>query len=58
VLSTEEQVMPGLYAAGEIQGDIFYYNYPGGSSLVRCSVYGRAAGTGAAEYAKSVRVGA
>jgi tricarballylate dehydrogenase len=58
VLSTEEQVMPGLFAAGEIQGDIFYFNYPGGSSLIRCSVFGRAAGTGAAEYAKSAKVGA
>jgi len=53
VLSTEEHVIPGLYAAGEIQGDFFYGNYPGGSSLVRCSVYGRAAGTNAAAWAGS-----
>lgn len=51
VISTEERPIPGLYAAGEIQGDFFYYNYPGGSSLIRSSVYGRTAGTNAARYA-------
>jgi tricarballylate dehydrogenase len=53
VISTEEYPIPGLYAAGEIQGDFFYYNYPGGSSLIRCSVYGRAAGTNAAAWART-----
>lgn len=55
VISTEEHPIPGLYAAGEIQGDFFYYNYPGGSSLIRCSVYGREAGRNAARTAASVR---
>lgn len=58
VISTEDHVMPGLYAAGEVQGDIFYHNYPGGSSLIRCSVYGRAAGTGAAQFALNSKVNA
>jgi tricarballylate dehydrogenase len=58
VISTEEHPIPGLYAAGEIQGDIFYYNYPGGSSLIRCSVFGRAAGTGAAAYARRAKASA
>jgi len=53
VISTEGHVIPGLYAAGEIQGDFFYYNYPGGSSLIRASVYGRAAGSNAATFARS-----
>lgn len=53
VLSTEEHPIPGLYAAGEIQGDFFYYNYPGGSSLIRCTVFGRAAGSGAAAYVRA-----
>lgn len=53
VISTEEHTIPGLYAAGEIQGDFFYYNYPGGSSLIRCSVYGREAGRNAAGSASS-----
>jgi tricarballylate dehydrogenase len=48
VLDTRDRPIAGLYAAGEIQGDFFYYNYPSGSSLVRCTVYGRIAGTNAA----------
>lgn len=55
VIDTEERPMPGLYAAGEIQGDFFYYNYPGGSSLIRCSVYGREAGRNAAADARAAR---
>jgi tricarballylate dehydrogenase len=53
VVSTEEHVIPALYAAGEVQGDFFYYNYPGGSSLLRCSVYGREAGRNAGRYARA-----
>lgn len=52
VISTEGYVIPGLYAAGEIQGDFFYYNYPGGSSLIRASVYGRTAGSNAGAFAR------
>ena len=26
--------IPGLYAAGELVGGIFYFNYPGGSGLM------------------------
>ena len=58
VLSTEERPIPGLYAAGEIQGDFFYYNYPGGSSLIRCSVFGREAGRNAAISGRSAAVNA
>jgi tricarballylate dehydrogenase len=36
--------MAGLYAAGEPMGEIFYYNYPGASSVIRGAVYGRIAG--------------
>jgi tricarballylate dehydrogenase len=54
VISTEGDPIPGLYAAGEVQGDFFYYNYPGGSSLLRASVYGRAAGRNAATHARSL----
>lgn len=38
----------GLYAAGEVVGGIFYYNYPGGSGLTAGTVFGRRAGRGAA----------
>ena len=49
VIDTRGQVMDGLYAAGETMGEIFYYNYPGASSVIRGCVYGRiAAGDAAA----------
>jgi tricarballylate dehydrogenase len=40
--------MDGLYAAGETIGEIFYYNYPGASSVIRGAVFGRIAGRDAA----------
>jgi len=48
VLDTEDRSMPGLYAAGEILGGLFYDNYPGGASLIRSLVFGRIAGREAA----------
>lgn len=51
VLDTEGKPMPGLYAAGEIAGDFFYYNYPAGSGLMRGAVFGRIAGEQAARRA-------
>jgi tricarballylate dehydrogenase len=47
VLDTDMEPIPGLYAAGEVVGGIFYFNYPGGSGLTNGSVFGRIAGTGA-----------
>ena len=38
----------GLYAAGELVGGLFYFNYPGGTGLTSGSVFGRIAGTQAA----------
>ena len=40
--------IPGLYAAGEMVGGIFYFNYPAGTGLVSGLVFGRIAGNGAA----------
>jgi tricarballylate dehydrogenase len=48
VLDTDMAPIPGLFAAGELVGGIFYVNYPGGSGLTSGSVFGRIAGTGAA----------
>ncbi|MCH8064845.1 MAG: FAD-dependent tricarballylate dehydrogenase TcuA [Chloroflexi bacterium] len=48
VLNVGGQVIDGLYTAGEPMGEIFYYNYPGASSVIRGAVYGRIAGAGAA----------
>jgi tricarballylate dehydrogenase len=44
--------IPGLFAAGELVGGIFYHNYPGGTGLTSGSVFGKIAGTGAAAYIK------
>lgn len=43
--------IPGLFAAGEMVGGIFYFNYPGGSGLTSGAVFGRIAGSGAAAFA-------
>ena len=48
VINVDDEPMPGLYAAGEIVGGLFYFNYPGGSGLTSGAVFGRIAGTSAA----------
>jgi tricarballylate dehydrogenase len=48
VIDTDGQPIPGLYAAGEIVGGLFYFNYPGGTGLTAGAVFGRRAGTAAA----------
>ena len=48
VLNLDMQPIPGLYAAGELVGGLFYFNYPGGSGLTSGAVFGRIAGTSAA----------
>jgi tricarballylate dehydrogenase len=48
VLDTDLEPIPGLYAAGELVGDIFYFNYPGGSGLTSGAVFGRISGRSAA----------
>jgi tricarballylate dehydrogenase len=44
VLNTEGEVIPNLYACGEIVGGLFYYNYTGGVGLTKGAVAGRIAG--------------
>jgi len=46
-----DQSIPGLYAAGELVGGLFYENYPGGTGLMSGSVFGKLAGESAAAYA-------
>lgn len=53
VIDTRGVVMEGLYAAGETMGALFYYNYPGASSVIRGAVYGRIAGTDAMRRARA-----
>ncbi|KPK19416.1 MAG: tricarballylate dehydrogenase [Betaproteobacteria bacterium SG8_41] len=52
VEDTAGKAIPGLYAAGEMVGGIFYHNYPGGTGLTSGSVFGKIAGTSAAAYVK------
>lgn len=60
VLDNDLAPIPGLYAAGELVGGIFYFNYPGGTGLASGSVFGKLAGTSAANAAvtASAREGA
>ena len=50
-LDGEERPIPALYAAGELVGGLFYFNYPGGSGLTSGTVFGRIAGEGAGRLA-------
>ena len=49
VISDDRAPIPGLYAAGELVGGLFYFNYPGGTGLMSGSVFGRQAGVNAAQ---------
>ncbi len=48
-----DQSIPGLYAAGELVGGLFYENYPGGTGLMSGTVFGKLAGESAASYTKA-----
>ncbi len=48
VLDVDLTPISGLYAAGELVGGIFYFNYPGGTGLMSGAVFGRLAGRSAA----------
>ena len=58
VLDVNEAPISGLYAAGELVGGLFYFNYPGGSGLTAGAVFGRIAGMSAAQNAASKRASA
>ncbi|HEX3918580.1 MAG TPA: FAD-dependent tricarballylate dehydrogenase TcuA [Caulobacteraceae bacterium] len=51
VIDQEGEAIPGLYAAGELVGGLFYNNYPGGSGLMAGSVFGKIAGGSAGAHA-------
>ena len=53
VLDTDGAAIPGLYAAGEMVGGLFYFNYPGGTGLMAGAVFGRIAGASAGKRAAS-----
>ncbi|MBN8956644.1 MAG: FAD-dependent tricarballylate dehydrogenase TcuA [Rhizobiales bacterium] len=47
VQNNDLQNIPGLYAAGELVGGLFFFNYPGGTGLISGCVFGRLAGASA-----------
>ncbi|MCI5096777.1 MAG: FAD-dependent tricarballylate dehydrogenase TcuA [Rhodobacteraceae bacterium] len=51
VLDNDLLPIPGLYAAGELVGGVFFFNYPGGTGLINGSVFGRLAGNHAGQAA-------
>jgi tricarballylate dehydrogenase len=51
VISNDFKPIPGLFAAGELVGGLFFFNYPGGTGLMAGAVLGRIAGTSAAAIA-------
>jgi len=52
VVDTDGAPIPGLYAAGELVGGLFYFNYPGGTGLMSGAVFGRIAGDSAGRAAR------
>ena len=52
VLDTEDNVIPGLFAAGEVTGGIHGANRLGGNAVADFIVFGRISGQSAADYAK------
>ena len=52
VIDCEQRPIPGLFAAGELVGGLFYHNYPGGAGLMAGAVFGRIAGRSAAAAAR------
>lgn len=52
VINNEDAVIPGLYAAGEVTGGIHGSNRIGGNAVADIIIFGRQAGTQAAELVK------
>jgi tricarballylate dehydrogenase len=49
VMRSDGSEIGGLFACGEMVGGVFFNGYPGGSGLTSGAVFGRRAGTGAAQ---------
>ena len=45
VIDEDEHEIPGLFAAGELVGGLFYFNYPGGTGLTSGAVFGKITAT-------------
>jgi tricarballylate dehydrogenase len=55
IVTNSQEPIPGLYAAGEMVGGLFYHNYPGGSGLSAGMVFGRLSGNNAGQDAKALK---
>jgi len=55
VIDTAGRPIPGLYAAGELVGGLYYHNYASGSGLTSGAVFGRIGGRSAATFAATRR---
>ena len=53
VLDQDDHPISGLFAAGEMVGGLFYFNYPGGTGLTSGAVFGKIAGHSAGAYVAS-----
>lgn len=51
VQGTSGLAVPGLFAAGEMVGGLWYWNYPSGSGMMAGATFGRHAGASAAKVA-------
>jgi tricarballylate dehydrogenase len=53
VMNVDGEPINGLFAAGELIGGLFYFNYPGGTGLMSGAVFGRIAGRSAGKTARA-----
>jgi len=56
ILTTDDTVIGGLYAAGEAMGGVHGNNRLGGNSLLDCVVFGRVSGRSAARYLTAANI--
>ncbi len=52
VIATDNEIIPGLFAAGEVTGGLHGENRIGGNAVADIIIFGRQAGTKAAEFAQ------
>ncbi|MER2117926.1 MAG: FAD-binding protein, partial [Enterococcus casseliflavus] len=52
VIDTDNEIIPGLFAAGEVTGGLHGENRIGGNAVADIIIFGRQAGTKAAEFAQ------
>ena len=50
VINTDGDVIPGLFAAGEVTGGVHGNNRLGGNAVADFTIFGRIAGQAAADY--------